>query len=366
MLACGKPPEVFGTQERRGAARVETVGIEDAGRLAHVVSGTVDAERLTLFSTMKNEMGFLPAWLDHHRAIGFEQFLIWDDASDDGSFDYLCAQPDVVVMHSDLSFGDLLRYRDPDGAVREERAGTYFKIALPHLFFDGAFVGYVDADEFLILPPGVTSIREVDDRLRTEGAPSAVASVVEFFPASANGLKGELPQSFDALIKAYPYFQCEPLVALRPGAQPELLGKSKTARLFKRYGVEPQVVRRGWQRVWMSSRAKKAQQFQKSPRHKTPLVRRDAQSRLTGSHYGNLAPSSEVLLTVAHFVFTAQFADKIDRATAWGAHANAAAKYRYYAQLLERMQDVEDGFLDESSVSYEGPAQLLRCGLMRW
>ncbi|KHQ54213.1 glycosyltransferase family 2 protein [Mameliella alba] len=346
---------------------METVGIEDAGRLARVVSGEVDPAKLSLFSVMKDEIGFLPAWLAHHRAIGYEQFLIWDDASSDGSFEFLCAQGDVVVMRSDgLGYGSPIRYRDPEGVVRDERLGVYFKIALPALFFDGAYVSYLDADEFLILPPGVGSIREVADRLRAEGAPSAVASVVEFFPASASGLSGRLPESFDGLMAAYPHFQCEQLVALREGAQPELMGKSKTARLFERYGVAPQVVRRGWQRIWMSSRAKKAQQFQKSPRHKTPLVRRDAHSRLTGSHYGNLPPSSEVLLTVAHFVFTAQFADKIDRATAWGAHANAAAKYRYYAQLLERMRGVEDGFLDADSVAYEGPEQLLRCGLMRW
>ena len=115
-------------------------GIEDAGRLARVVSGQVDAGKLTLFSTMKNEMGFLPAFLAHHRAIGFEQFLIFDDASDDGTSAYLAAQSDCVVMQSDLSFGDEITYRDPDGESRRERAGTYFKIALPHLFFDGAFV----------------------------------------------------------------------------------------------------------------------------------------------------------------------------------------------------------------------------------
>ncbi|WP_323768725.1 glycosyltransferase family 2 protein [Antarctobacter sp.] len=345
---------------------MDTVGIEDAGRLARVVSGQVDPARLTLFSTMKNEMGFLPAWLDHHRGIGFQQFLIWDDASDDGSYEYLSAQPDVIVMQSDFSFGAVLRYRDPDGVMREERAGTYFKISLPHLFFDGAFVGYVDADEFLILPPGVASIGEVVARLASEGAPSAVASVVEFFPASTSGLEGGLPQSFADLIAAYPYFQAEQLVDLRRGSQPDLKGKSKTARLFKRFSVEPKVVRRGWHRLWMPSREKKAQEFQKSPRHKTPLVRRDANSRLTGSHYGNLPPSPDVLLTVAHFVFTAQFADKIARATQWGAHANAAAKYRYYAQLLEKMRGAENGFLDENSVAYEGPQQLINCGLMRW
>lgn len=341
-------------------------GIEDAGQLAHVASGQVDAGKLTLFSTMKNEMGFLPAFLSHHRAIGFEQFLIFDDASDDDSATYLAAQPDCVVMRSELSFGDEITYRDPEGASRKERAGTYFKIALPHLFFDGAYVAYVDADEFLLLPPGVSSIGEVVTRLAAEGAPSAVASVVEFFPADVSGLSGALPRSLDGLLEAYPYFQAEQLVRLRPGDQPELLGKSKTARLFKQFEIEPKVERRGLQRLYMSSKAKKAQQFQKSPRHKTPLVLRDAQSRLTGSHYANLPPSPTVLLTVAHFVFTAQFADKIARARGWGAHANGAAKYRYYAELLERMQARDGSFLDDASRRYESPQQLIDAGLMRW
>lgn len=341
-------------------------GIADAGRLARVEHGHVDPDRLTLFTIVRNEMGFLPAWLAHHRAIGFEQFLIFDDGSDDDTGTYLAAQPDVVVMRSDLRFGDLLRYRDPDGAEREERAGTYFKISLPHLFFDGQYVGYVDADEFLILPPGVVSIAEVAARLSAEGAASAVASVVEFFPADARGLEGDLPQSFDALMAAYPYYQPERLVSLRKGEQPEIMGKSKTARLFKRFGVEPKVVRKGWHRIWMPRKAREAQKFQKSPRHKTPLVRRDAQTRLTGSHYANLPPSETVLLCAAHFVFTAQFADKIARARSWGAHANGAAKYGYYAELLDRIGGIENGFLDENSVMYDGPDGLVRAGLMQW
>ena len=73
-----------------------------------------------------------------------------------------------------------------------------------------------------------------------------------------------------------------------------------------------------------------------------------------------------VLLTVAHFVFTAQFADKIARARAWGAHANGASKYRYYAELLARMQARKGSFLDENSLRYEGPQQLIDAGLMRW
>jgi hypothetical protein len=343
-----------------------TLGIEDAADVLRVVSGRVDPARLTLFSTMKNEMAFLPGWLAHHRALGFAQFLIWDDASDDGTSEYLAAQGDVVVLRARQSFGTQIVYRDPAGRTRDERFGTYVKIAAPHMFFDGAFVAYLDADEFLILPPGVGSVGEVVARLDAAGAASAVASVVEFFPRDVAGLGREMPADFDGLIAAYPYFEPEPLVRLVPGAQPELTGRSKTAALFERYDIRPEIVRRGWHRLWMPSRARKAQSFRKSPRHKTPLVRRDARSYLTGSHYSVLPPSPEVLLTVAHFVFTAQFADKIARATAWGAHANGAQKYRYYARLLEAMRDVPDGFLSDSAQRFEDPRQLVDCGLMRW
>ena len=210
------------------------------------------------------------------------------------------------------------------------------------------------------------SIREFVAWLDDAGAPSAVASVVAFFPTSAEGLERELAQSLGVLIDAHPWFQCEAFVRFCPGRQPDLIGESKIACIFRRFDVKPGIVCKGWHRLWMPSRAKKARAFQKSPRHKTPLVRRDGQSRLTGSHYGNFPPSPDVLLTVAHFVFTAQFADKIARATAWGAHVNAAAKYRYYATLLEKMRGVENAFLDKGSRRYEGPPQLSDCGLMRW
>ncbi len=346
---------------------MNTVGIADGKDLAQVVSGAVDPARLTLFSVMKDEMGFLPAWLAHHREIGFEQFLILDDFSGDGGFEYLCAQADVVVLRAkDLTFGSPVRYRDPTGALRSERAGSYFKIALPQVHLPGAYVSYLDADEFLILPPGVSRVGEVVDRLRADAAPSVVASVVEFFPGDVAALQGDLPQSLSGLIAAYPYFQDEPLVELRAGTRPEITGKSKTARLFKSFNVKPKAVRKGWHRIWMPSKAKKAQEFQKSARHKTPILLRDDANWLASTHWGNRPPSSEVLLTVAHFVFTAQFAEKIARAQAWGAHANGAAKYRYYAELLDRMQAKPDGFLDAASRRYEGPQQLVDCGLMRW
>ena len=49
------------------------------------------------FSTMRNEIIRLPFFLEHHRALGVDHFLIVDNGSDDGTTEYLAAQPDVSL-----------------------------------------------------------------------------------------------------------------------------------------------------------------------------------------------------------------------------------------------------------------------------
>ncbi|WP_299792774.1 glycosyltransferase family 2 protein [uncultured Marivita sp.] len=332
----------------------------------HVDVGQVDQNKLTLFSVMKNEIDFLPAWLEHHRGIGFEQFLIFDDASNDGTHDYLANEPDVVVITSELGYGDEILFLDPDGSSKELRFGVYSKIAAPHLFFDGSYVAYLDADEFLLLPPGVTSISDVISRLQLTKAPAAIASVVEFFPRDTAAFSKVMPKSFPDLLLAYPWFEPDPLLELEPGKHPVLIGQSKSEQLFEKFKIYPNANRGRWDWLKLLFKAKRQPKMPSSPRRKTPVVLRDSRSRMIGSHRSNLPPSSDVMLTVAHFVFTAQFAAKIERAKEWGAHANGGRKYHYYARLLEAMKGVPDGFMSERSERYHGPDQLLACGLMRW
>lgn len=346
---------------------MKTLQLEDVGRIIWIESGTIRNDRLTLFSTIKNEMEFLPIWLAYHRSIGFDQFLIWDDSSTDGSFEYLCKQPDCTVLRSNLSFGQPINYLDPKGVRRSERFGIYMKSAGPHHFLKGQFVGYLDADEFLLLPPGVDSVSMVIERLQHEGASSCVSSVIEFFPSSSAELKGEMPSNFASLLKTYPYYQDEKLVELSPTVgRPRFCGLSKTARLYSRYGVEPPLVRRGWHRLWMPSGVKKAQRSQTSPRYKTPLILRDGESYQVGSHNSSLPPSCSILLAIAHFVFTARSQKKILNAIAQGSHAHGGRKYHGYAALLQAMEGQADGFIDELSVRYEGPEKLITTGLMHW
>lgn len=62
---------------------------------------------------------------------------------------------------------------------------------------------YLDADEFLVLPLSVSFVGTVVNRLRAEGAPSCLATLIEFFPTARADLAGRMPDSFEGLIAAY-------------------------------------------------------------------------------------------------------------------------------------------------------------------
>ena len=340
--------------------------LEDVSDLVSIASGDVRADAVSMFAIVKDEMDLLPAFLDHYRGLGFTQFLIFDDQSKDGGRAFLEAQSDVILFTSDLTFGQPVMVVFPDGTKREDRAGIYFKAAIPHVFCPDQIVGYFDADEFLFLPPYVSSIQHVFARMDQEGADCVVASVVEFFPEAISGLAGPMPNNFDGLLNAYPCFEPEPLVTLHKGQDPELINLSKTNRLFEQYGVKPRV-EGGWLKQLLTSRReRKAQLFQKSPRHKIPLVRRSKTSWQIGSHYCNLPPSDSMLLTIGHFVFTARFAEKIARAQEWKAHTSGASKYRYYNELLSKMEAVDARFSGSQTQKFESAQQFLDCGLMKW
>ncbi len=340
---------------------------ENIRELAPVVSGELIPDRLTLFSTMKNEMDFLPAWLDHHRKIGFEQFLIWDDNSTDGSGSYLVSQKDVVVLRSKYSFGDSVVYSEPDGTKRSGRFGTYVKVAAPHVYLPNKFSAYLDADEFLILPDEVRSISVVVDTLKANGETSLLASLIEFFPSTLGSEFEGFPDSFDNLVEAYPYFEAEQLVIPEEGkSKPKFLSQSKTAKLYEKFNISPPLVRKGWHKLWMPTKVKADQYAQTSPRHKTPLILRNSNSWQVGSHNANKAPASDRWLAIAHFVFTHRLRDKAAAAIKTGAHAHGGRKYYGYAQILKKSAHQSTGLLGEISVKFSGAKQLAQIGLMRW
>ena len=156
---------------------------------------------------------------------------------------------------------------------------------------------YVDADEFLVLPDHATQIGDVIARLQRSGHQAAAASVVEMFPATLGDLAGPMPETYAGIRAAYPYFEPHSVVEVTAEGACRLTGPAKTTQLFDTYNITPEVTRRGLQRIYMSSKAKAAQSFQKVARHRTFLLQRTATSYMQGSHNANVPVAPDILLT---------------------------------------------------------------------
>ena len=98
-----------------------------------VVHGTLRDARASAFAIVKDEMFYLPSFLDHHRRLGVDQFVILDDQSSDGTRELLAAQPDCLVLESPFRFGEEVAVPGSDGR-RRERAGILFKSLIPQRF----------------------------------------------------------------------------------------------------------------------------------------------------------------------------------------------------------------------------------------
>jgi len=110
-------------------------------QLAPVIDRTaqIGAGDILAVSTVRNEMVRLPHFLDHHRKLGVGHFLFVDNASDDGTRDYLARQPDVSLWATSHSY-------------RLSRFGLDWLTWLMIRHAHGHWCLMLDADEIFIYP----------------------------------------------------------------------------------------------------------------------------------------------------------------------------------------------------------------------
>ena len=109
--------------------------------LQSVVNRTkaIKPEQILLFSTLRNERVRLPFFLRYYRSLGISHFLIVDNNSDDGSREYLAAQPDVSLWTTKAS-------------DKQSRFGVDWLNWLQSKYGHGHWTLVVDPDEFLFTP----------------------------------------------------------------------------------------------------------------------------------------------------------------------------------------------------------------------
>ena len=292
-----------------------------AGRALVLAAGEdrlaqAQAAPVAVISVLRNEMFILPHFLAHYRRLGVTAFLIADNGSDDGSAEYLAAQPDVVLFSAAAPF-------------RAAMQGTEWKIALMAQLRPGGWSLVADPDELLVgcglTGPGHPRGWQGGDSLpaflaRPEWAgcdafrlrmldmypagPLAAATFASGDPFAEAGLADRQPFLAPWLGRG-PFSDRRALTSglrhrLMPGSRPDLFIAEKVALL--RY--------RPWMRLSVSL-------------HYAAEVR--------------LAPQE---LIFAHFKYNAEFHAKARREIRRGQYYNNAAEYRRYVAILSEGRDV--------------------------
>ena len=122
------------------------------------------------FATVRNEIGRLPYWLDHHRRLGVDRFLIVENGSDDGTRQMLADQSDVSL------------WTTPD-SYRMSRFGmdwlTWLQIRHAH----GHWCLTLDADELWLHPHHATrDLRALTHELSRRGQEAMGALMLDLYP----------------------------------------------------------------------------------------------------------------------------------------------------------------------------------------
>jgi len=128
---------------------------------------------ILLFSTMRNERVRLPYFLAYYRRLGVDHFLIVDNASDDGTREYLAQQPDVSLWSTPAGY-------------KQSRFGMDWIMHLLRRHGSGNWCLTVDVDEFLVYPFCETRpLRALTDWLDSAGNRTFSSMLLDMYPRGA-------------------------------------------------------------------------------------------------------------------------------------------------------------------------------------
>lgn len=325
---------LFAYRMRWKRRRLLVRSLKRRGEILKVSGGDIPRDGVLVFSTMRNEVLRIEHWLAHYRALGVAHFLIVDNASDDGTAAYLFKQPDVSL------------WRTPD-SYKASRFGVDWLTCLQRRFGHGRWCLTVDADELLVYPDADTrDLADLTAHLDANGHAAFGTLMLDMYPKGPIG-QAEFAAGQDP-VKTLPWFDADNY-------------RAKVHPVFGNLWIQGGVR----DRMFFGS------QPERSPTlNKTPLVKwRRGYAYVTSTHQilprrlndvydvGHGGRVSGVLL---HTKFLPNIGAKSAEELTRAQHFQNSDLYKPYYDALIDGPDL----WAETSVKYEGAAQLEALGLM--
>ncbi|WBQ19334.1 glycosyltransferase family 2 protein [Sphingobium yanoikuyae] len=304
----------YSWRQRRAYAKSK----DEAGQLNLIRAMPAAPPSVTVFCQLRNEAPLIQAFMRHYRGLGVERFTMVDNGSDDGTLEFLAAQPDVELFSTREDF-------------RRARAGNQWMnplIARPE--FSATLCIRVDADEHLVFPGYETqALDDVWRFMQREGADAIAGRMIDMFPERFADLEApdggiELCRYFDPESTALPIVVC-PYFRHTGGVRTRLLG-GKFQSIGKVSGI------RGGGRV----------------------------EYLSASHSCSPARVSSLGIALLHYKFYPGFLQKVERILTEKQHAMASQEYAHYRSFASRM---DERLPSPESLVFAGSASLVDTGI---
>ena len=277
-------------------------------------TAAIRSNAILALTTLRNERVRLPYFLSYYRDQGIDHFLIVDNGSDDGSREYLAAQPDVSLWTTQASY-------------KASRFGVDWLTLLQMRHCHDHWCLTVDPDEFFVYPFCETRpLRALTDWLDASHIRSFSAMLLDMYP------KGP--------IAAQPY---------REGQNPFEIAQWFDAANY--------TISRNWAygNLWIQGGPRARVFFPDNPcsapaLNKIPLVRWDRRFAYVSSTHTLLPRGLNLVFDVwggekasgvlLHAKFLDTFATKAEEEMRRGQHYANSQEYKAYREALAEQPDL--------------------------
>lgn len=276
-----------------------------------------------VFSVMRDEVRIIAEFLAHYRKAGIRKFVILDNNSTDGTFEFLTEQADIDLYRTATAFTTL-------------RKQAWLNVLLDTYRSPDQWFICVDADEHIVFD-GLEDGRDFFDlaaAMEKAGIRRVRGCMVDMY--SHRPIADSLYHEGEALIEAYPLFDSSG---------------------YREYNLAPLIAREGGPRQRLFEDFSKGIQPQLT---KYPMFRLEPEDFFVNPHF--LWPYdqnfvSKCFIGLLHFKFVPYFSSKIDRAITEGNYWQNSIEYQVYKSALSKHKDLT--FVGESTQFYENPVSLV-------
>ena len=334
-------------------------------RLERIDRGTIgdEAGEIRAFMTVRDEILRLPQTLDHHRKMGVARFFVIDNASTDGTTQFLLAQPDCHVFLTHESFSDAAN-------------GVNWQNALHNEYGINRWCLTVDADEWFIYPGWERkTLSDLAIYLDRTGAQGIFSFLLDMYGSDSNA--GSISEPQRSLLDVCPYFDSQYrwyrslyIPGLRRRSFPEfhVAGGPRWRWFFPHWHryYHLYLLRIMWE-ISFRLRFSLPTRLRMPPiLRKIPFVRWLPGTRYVSPHVTTPIKLSEITGALLHFKFLPDFYTKVHthlNRKENPVHGGWATELTRYQTKLKN--NFTPSFYYSRSIAYKDSDQLIGLGLLR-